>query len=134
MNCDEVFAALASGEPPGMEKEIAAHLDTCEDCRADADGIAAFKHALKNPELYEKDPPQVRDAILKAAYAKADELKLQSKPERNRQALLALALGAALGFALGFVTGRFTAPAPAPAKKSEELGPLPPPGDMLGPK
>ena len=110
MDCDQVFSALAAGEPGPDEQAIRDHLDGCADCRADADGVAAFKHALKHPDLYEKDPPHVRDAIMKVAFEKADELRLRSRPAWARNFAERAAVVATTVFLLGggFVTGRGT--------------------------
>ncbi len=117
MDCDQVFSALAAGEPGPDEQAIRDHLDGCADCRADADGVAAFKHALKHPDLYEKDPPHVRDAIMKVAFEKADELRLRSRPAwaRNFAERAAVAATAVFLLGTGFVTGRGTLAARDPS-------------------
>jgi hypothetical protein len=78
MSCDEVLAALTQGraEPDDATRErLAEHALSCEECRDLLAATREFEEALRDPGTEDRDPPEVRDAILAAAAKKAAEIR-----------------------------------------------------------
>jgi len=120
------------------------------------EALAAYDDAHANPGKYPGDPPHVKDAILKAGHAMADEYRREREAREGRERsgpreiqglaaprpalrvlprALSMAAILIVGLGVGVLIGRATAPGGEETKSGDhEIGPVDSQGHPLRPR